>query len=443
MDGKEFAEHRSRVISVFKENGITEGVVAFKSNPLLSEPFTGSDYPFSQEGNFYWLTGWEKPDSAIFFDIATGHSILFIPKYSDHYEIWNGPIPDPEDVKAISGTDEILFMPDFEEHVQAAGKKVYGALKQIHIEGVEVNNHALISACGIARRIKSEYEIEQLRKASSLTSDAVVHVMNTIQPGWTEMEVDAEFTYYGLKKGAREKSFLTIAASGKNSVYLHSSANEGVCNDGELLLLDCGFFWNHYAGDVTRTFPVNGKFTEDQKRVYNLLLKKQIELIDMVKPDLTFQDMNNAMFRATFDICKELGIITTDEYSDDLARLFTPHSLTHHVGCNVHDVNYSRSEVIKDSWQESRTCKKNMVITIEPGVYFHKPRFLKLKDDPKYEGRINWDLAMKYCDSVAGIRIEDDVLVTETGHEVISTCPKTVEEIEAIMRKHFDEINHK
>jgi Xaa-Pro aminopeptidase len=284
--------------------------------------------------------------------------------------------------------------------------------------------------------VKSPLEIEYLRKAAELTSDAVVHVMKNIKPGWTEREVDSEFTYYGMKRGASEKSFLTIAASGQNSVYLHSSANEGTCNDGDMLLIDCGFFWNHYAGDVTRTFPVNGKFSDDQKLVYNLLLKEQLKLIDLVQKGKTFITLNDAMFRAVFGIAKELKIIKEDaEYSRDVALIFVPHSLTHHVGCNVHDVNFNSSRIIKDSPENARTLVPGMVITIEPGIYFHKTRYLRMKEEGKYADIIDWDLALRYADSVAGIRIEDDVLVTEDGHEVISTCPKTVEEIEKIMAK--------
>ena len=134
------------------------------------------------------------------------------------------------------------------------------------------------------------------------------------------------------------------------------------------------------------------------------------------------------MFEDIFDIAKQLKIIKEDtKFTINVALLFVPHSLTHHVGCNVHDVNFNDEiGIIPDSRKEATHLVPGMVITIEPGIYFHKTRYQRMKEEGKYADIIDWDLALKYADSVAGIRIEDDVLVTETGHEVLSTCPKTV-----------------
>ncbi|EAX98664.1 Clan MG, family M24, aminopeptidase P-like metallopeptidase [Trichomonas vaginalis G3] len=434
MSGDEFRLHRKNLIEVFKQNSIDHGIIVFKGAELRLEPFAGSDYHFYQEGMFYWMSGWEKPDAAISIDIATGQSTLYIEKYGDRYEIWTGPIPTPESIKEVTGVDNVKFIDDLKHDIQ--GKDVYGALDQIKMH----DQTALPSAAGIARRAKTPYEIEQIKKAAELTSEAIIHVMKNIKPGWSEQQVDAEFTYYGFKNGAREKSFLTIAASGQDAVYLHNSANEGVCKDGDLLLLDCGFFWNHYAGDITRTFPVNGKFSVIQRNVYSILLEKQIELCNMIKPGLTFAEMNKTMFKYMYQCLEAIGLIkkemTVDEKNqNEIARVFTPHSLTHHVGCNVHDVNYEKSDLIKDTNDEARTCRPGNIVTIEPGLYFHKTRIQKImaeKSAPYYEF-VDWDWALKLADEVGGIRIEDDMLVTETGNQRLSPCPKSCDEIEQIM----------
>lgn len=431
---QEFRNHRERLVQVFKENGIETGLIIYNSAPLRQEPFTGSDYHFYQEGLFYWMTGWEMPDSVITIDIATGHSTLYIQEYGDRYEIWNGPIPKTESIVKVTGVDEVKFVHALQH--DTAGVDLYGADKQYEMH----DNTALLSAAGIVRRVKTPYEVAAIKKAAELTSEAIIHVMKNIQPGWTEQRVDAEFTYIGAKNGAREKSFLTIAASGQDAVYLHNSANEGVCNDGELLLLDCGFFWDHYAGDITRTFPVNGKFSEIQRTVYSALLKKQIELCEMVKPGLTFTDMNRNMHERMYQVLVEINLVKNPEqakeFTLDIARFFTPHGLTHHVGCNVHDVNYEKSDKIKDTYELSRTCATGNIVTIEPGLYFHKTRILNEIKNPQLKGHefVDWDFAIELADKVGGIRIEDDLLVTENGYERLSPCPKSVEEIEQIMK---------
>ncbi|EAY02935.1 Clan MG, family M24, aminopeptidase P-like metallopeptidase [Trichomonas vaginalis G3] len=434
MIGSEFQLHRDFLLEIFDYYEVDKGLIVLKSAPLRYEPFTGTDLQFYQEAMFYWMTGWEKPDSAILIDIQSGESTLYIPKYDENYEIWTGPIPTTEYIMYITGVDYVKCIDDLEYDIE--GQEIYGALDQFP----EQDQKALLAAAGMARRVKTPYEIEQITKASKLTSEAIIHVMKNIKPGWTEQQVDAEFTYYGFKNGAKEKSFLTIAASGQDAVYLHNEANEGICKDGDLLLLDCGFFVNHYAGDITRTFPVNGKFTPIQRNVYSILLEKQIELCNFVKPGLSFRNLNSKMSDLIYECLEAIGVINMEKevnnkHREDIADIFTPHSVTHHLGCNVHDVHYGYSDIIFEIYEKAIKLEPGFVITIEPGIYFHKARIQKIieeKNLPFYDC-VNWEYALTLADQVGGIRIEDDLLVTETGADRLSPCPKSCDEIEEIM----------
>jgi Xaa-Pro aminopeptidase len=234
--------------------------------------------------------------------------------------------------------------------------------------------------------------------------------------------------------------------------------------------MDCGAFVNHYAGDITRVFPMSGKFSGVQERVYNALLRRQIELIEMVKPDVRMRDMWAALDRVIVELVIELGLLhlgpngqspplavaeekpsggsggsekrpdhpeaanwpagLPPSVASRISKLFCPHGLSHHLGCNVHDpVHWTGGYR-----QHFGRLLPGAVITIEPGIYFHEGRLGRERESPLLAELIDWELAAEYAREVGGIRIEDDVLVTEAGYDVRSAaCPKTVSEIEAVM----------
>lgn len=436
MEGKCFRMHRERLVSVFKSHGINEGVIVYDAPDVEEERFTGSELPFIQDGMFYWLTGWEDPSAIILIDISTGKSTLLLKEYDEKYEIWTGPIPSNESVITATGVDEIKFHGDLNDIITSIKpSKIFSHTNFPFLPDEEIDEQTLLTAAAIARRTKFPHEIDALRRAAEATSEAIKDVWKDVQPGMMEYDVETSFLYHGAKLGGRIPSFLTIVAAGPRSVYLHYSQNKYQIEDGDLILLDCGLFIDHYAGDITRTFPANGKFSEDQKRVYDLLLAKQIELIEMVKPNITFTQLNNATYEKVFEVLKVLKIVPSDcPYDLNITRVFLPHGVSHHVGCNVHDhsMNISNESLIIETVDKARTIEANQIITIEPGIYFHAVRLQKLKDAPEY-ANIDFDLALHYAKTVGGIRIEDDVLVTETGFKVLSTCPKSSDDIEALM----------
>ena len=437
VDGEEFREHRQKVVNIIKKSQKNdEGIIFYVSEVQREERFTDGETEFFQDGLFYWLTGWEDSDAAIIIDIKKNHSILYTKKYDDDYEIWHGERPTPESIKQITCVDEVREISKLPNDLKKYSIIHTGLCAELrpYFSAISKNcilTEEFVAAAGLARRIKSQKEKETLRAASQLTADAAVHCMKTVRPGIPEQDVDAEFTYYGMKHGAKFKSFPTIAASGQNSVYLHSNSNKGTCKDGDLLLLDCGLMFKHYAGDITRTFPVNGKFSDDQKLVYEKMLNLQISLIEAVKPGITFFQLQELMNKGVYQILHEIGVAKSPEYKQEVASFFVPHLISHHIGCSCHDLHAFNSDMIPDATR-GLLLEPGMEISIEPGIYFHKARIMKEQKMLKKNG-LDIDVAIRFADSVGGIRIEDDVFVTENGHEVLAVCPKTVEEIEKIM----------
>ena len=445
VDAEEFKEHRNKVLEIIRKTNPQENdIIFYVSEIQREERFTNGETEFFQDGLFYWLTGWEDSDSAIIINVKTGLSTLFTKKYDEEYEIWHGTKPTPEYIKQITGVDEVKENSEITDYLLKASvihtgicPEIENYLSKLSSITSKLGKNCLatedfLTAAGIARRIKSQKEKETLRQASQLTADAAVHCMKTVRPGMPELDVDAEFTYYGMKHGAKYKSFPTIAASGQDAVHLHSCANKGICKDGDLLLLDCGLMFMHYAGDITRTFPVNGKFTDDQKLVYNKLLELQLSLIDMVTPRENFFHLQQSMNKGVYKILYEIGVAKSPEYNEQIASFFVPHGISHHIGCSCHDLHTYSSSIIADPTR-GLILQPGMEISIEPGIYFHKGRIQKEKDFLESQG-LDVDRALHFADAVGGIRIEDDVFVTQDGHEVLAVCPKTVDEIEAIMK---------
>lgn len=435
MDGKCFAAHRQRVVDILKEHRLAHSVILLRSGQELKEPFSDGELTFYQEALFFWMTGWKEANSAIVIDVLANKSILLIPDYDDDYEVWTGPIPSDEEIIAQTGVDEVSTMEALDSILEEINKtshpvhRFLGYPEDPSLKCDDVNT--FVAVTGLARKTKFDWEINCLRKAAELTSDAVVHVMKNTKPGITEKIIEANFLHYGLTHGADGLCFPTIAASGHNAGFLHYLRNSSVVKNDSLILIDCGFFYNHYSGDVSRTFPANGKFNEIQKKMYNSVLALQMSLIASVKPGIQIEDLDSMAAQGIFKILKEFEIVKKDEEFDfEISFIFLPHGVSHHIGCNNHDpcINEGTGKIRP---RDEDLLQKGMIISMEPGIYFNKISLERSKND---DLPINYDKAFEFCDVIGGIRIEDDLLVTESGCQVLSTCPKTVDEIEEIMK---------
>lgn len=429
---------RKNIYDIFMVKGRVEMKEAFKKNreKLLNRielfsaavifagkaPYKRGDekYPFSPDRNFYYLTGIDREDCILFMaKTRTGvQETLYIPRDNGVMAKWVGANMTAEEATAISGIENIAWIDEFESEFASyifknGIKKMWmdmenrewdDALSPSLEFAAKVRRNAphmiigdLYPDFSEMRLIKEEWELERMRKAMDITRLGIEEMMKTAKAGMKEYEVEAAYEYTLLKHGVREKAFQTIAAGGKRGTILHYVANNQPVEDGELILIDAGAQWEWYNGDISRTFPINGKFTERQKLVYNIVLEGQQKVIDAIRPGVPFGTLNELLKEYYFEALKEIGLVDTKE---DVAKYYY-HSVSHYLGAETHDVGRYGDRVLQPG----------MVLTVEPGLYIEE-----------------WEI---------GIRIEDDVLVTEEGNEVMTSAMiKTVEEIEAFMEKY-------
>ncbi len=405
-------------------------------------------YRYRQNSDFFYLTGFEEPEAIAV--IAPGRDkkfTMFVRPRDLEQEIWNGYRSGVEGAVKDFSAEEAFPISEFDEKLQeildgpnvlyyAFGhtspemdQKIIRQLTSMR----ETNRKPLEPPRTIVdpstilhemRVIKSEAEIEIMQTAADIAADAHVEAMKSVRPGMMEYEVEAMLEAYFRKQGAAGSSYTSIIGSGGNATVLHYISNQDELKDGDLLLVDAGAEYKGYASDITRTFPINGKFTQAQRDIYDLVLKTQKSCVDMVRPGVRLEDLKTHSIELLTEGMVELGLLKGDPkklIEDKKYMQFYMHNLGHYLGIDVHDAGryYFNGE--------SRPAEVGMVMTIEPGLYI-SPDTSRIPDD------FNKDIPEKYLG--IGVRIEDDVLVTENGARVLThRVPKDAEEIEALMAK--------
>lgn len=384
-----------------------------------------SHYPFVVNRNFYYLTGIDQANTVLVM-VKGEHkadSFLFIDGFDPVKALWEGAGLSFEEASKISGinVDNVRERSTLDTFIanllQTSRRAIFGEISTFyfdlerqsfqqkdteamlysrHIKNmfnyINVKTNQTILAR--LRMVKDEVEVDLTKKAIAITDKALNHVMKNLQPNMYEYEVEAEYNYI-LNKHHVIPSFTTIAASGKNGTILHYEKNNEVAKDGDLILLDLGVNYNNYCSDISRTYPVNGKFSERQKQIYEIVLKANKETIKWVKAGITMEAFNNYGKQILIDGLKEIGLIKED--SEILKYYY--HSLGHYLGLDVHDVG-----------DYQMVIPENSILTVEPGLYIAEENI--------------------------GIRIEDNILVTKDGAiNLSSALIKEVQDIEAFMKK--------
>lgn len=370
-----------------------------------------SDYPqasdFRQNNDFFYLTGLETPDSWLVLAARPGGrvaEILFVPERESSEERWTGPKPGTEEAARISGIQNVRHTSEFEQMVKSGQM---AALSQAGPLRLPLNESALADelvremaatasdvrdiepVLAQVRLVKDDFEIRMLRHAIEVTDRAQRAAMKAAHPGIYEYELEAVIEYEFRHGGAERVGFPSIVGAGPNSVVLHYDESRRRTEPGDLVVMDIGAEYSYYTADVTRTIPVTGEFTDRQERLYELVLGAQRAALEAVRPGNTMADVSRAAHSYLQTNSGELcGETSCDQHF--------VHGVGHWLGMDVHDVG-----------SYATPFRPGMVLTVEPGVYLPEE-----------------DL---------GVRIEDDVLVTEDGREVLSTAPKTADEVEAAM----------
>ncbi|WP_026244408.1 Xaa-Pro aminopeptidase [Dasania marina] len=430
---QEFARRRKNLMAQMEPDSIA--IV-----PAAKEVIRNRDceYPFRQDSDFYYLTGFAEPDAVLLLIPGReyGETIVFCRERDPKMELWHGYRSGPEGVCAEYGADDAFPISDIDDILpgllegrervyysmgrnQDFDRKVMGWVNIIrskvrsgaHPPGEFLDLDHLLHDL---RLYKSAAEIRIMRKAGELSAQAHKRAMQICKPGIMEYQLESEILHEFSRNGARFPAYSTIVGAGKNGCVLHYIDNNCKIKDGDLILIDAGCELEHYAADITRTFPANGKFSKEQKALYNIVLEAQEQAIATIKPgnhwnqshDITVQVITKGLLALGLLKGELDTLIEEGAYKD-----FYMHRAGHWLGMDVHDVGDYK---VADEW---RVLEEGMAMTVEPGIYVAPNNMQVAK---KWRG--------------IGIRIEDDIVVTKGGCENLTAAvPKTVADIEALM----------
>lgn len=405
---------------------------------------------FRQDHMFVYLTGVLEPEFQVAVLGPAAYTVLFVPERDAYWATWNGVVRTKEEIREQYGVDEVQYDDQIATVLHKYNIETVFMMMDQSFSGMNefslVRDNTLNNALRRGREVKTASEIELMKVANVISSNAHVTAMAAVQPGWSEFQSESLFLYECYNCGSRFQAYNPIFGSGANGAVLHYSVNEDRMEDGELLLVDAGAEYRGYASDITRTYPVNGQFTPRQAELYNVVLKALNECIEMLRPGESWSNVSAHATRVLSQGLIDAGLVigTVDDIiSNRIINLFYPHSLGHMIGIAVHDVEalfvkgapvvepierHMRGEVMDISLLEP-----GMVLTVEPGLYFIPALLEPAFEDANQAQFLNATLLREYFD-FGGIRIEDDCAITETGYDNLTNVPKTVADIEAAMR---------
>ncbi len=411
MERKFFENNRKKLYNVMKDNSIAV-LFSGKAPKKLGD----ENYAFTPLRNFYYMTGLDKQNMTVVLykngDIC--ETTVFIERYDEVKAKWVGAVMLPDEVTEISGISNVSYLDEFDEIFASImfNKRIENVYMDFeNRDFVTVGNafdlserigknypyinfinvHNIIAEF---RMIKEDCEIEKIEKAIDITKKGIYAMMSNSRAGMMEYEIEAYFDFELKSNGVKDFAFKSITASGKNGTVLHYSDNNCKTDKNDLILCDVGAQWEYYNGDITRTFPVNGKFTPRQKEIYNIVLEGQRKVIDAIKPGLEFKKLNEILKEHYAVELKKIGLISSD---DDVSKYYY-HGVSHMLGLETHDVGRHNEGLLQEG----------MVFTVEPGLYIVEEKI--------------------------GIRIEDNIVVTSNGCRVLSKdIIRTVDEIESFM----------
>jgi Xaa-Pro dipeptidase len=453
--------NREKLLRMFKADSKNGEVIILKGGESQNRHETDHEELFRQESYFHYLFGVKEPDCWGAIDVASGRAFLFIPRLPEAYAVWMGKIHPPSHYQQLYGVEEARYVDELAKvlseelqcktiHVMHGVNSDSGnAHKEIAFPGIEnftVEKQRLFPVLSECRVIKSPLELDLLRYVNRVSSEAHKQVMRQIKPGMSEFQMESIFLHECyFKGGCRHTSYTCICASGENGAILHyghaAAPNSKQLHDGDMVVFDMGVEYHCYASDITCSFPVNGKFTADQRIVYETVLAAQQAVMREMKPGVEWGHMHRLANRV---ICQELkrhGLLKgeVDEMmKHHVGALFMPHGLGHFLGIDTHDVGgYPKGmeRIPEPGIKSLRTLRKleaGMVITVEPGIYFIEHLLDRAAKDPAHSQFLNMDVINRFR-RFGGVRIEDDVIITENGIENMTKAPRTVEEIEAWM----------
>ncbi len=446
---------------------VGKGVILFLGNKEVAMNYAANNYPFRQDSSFLYYFGLDMPGLAGMIDCENAAEIVYGSDPSLEDIIWVGkqeplqekalrsgvskvkPLErlDGDVFRVIAHSREVHYLPPYREQrrLQLA---YYDNLKY---EEVDRNaSETLIRAVVAQRSVKDSYELEEMENTmNSVTAEAYSRAVNLIRPGAYEYHIAGTIEGYALEKYCRMAYPIICTVNGE-TLHNHYYGNE--LKNGQLLLIDAGAeSARRYATDITRTYPVSGQFSNQQKEIYKIVLDAQEEAIKSIRPGKPYLEVHMTAATAITKGLIELGLMkggVEDAVNHGAHALFFPHGIGHMIGLDVHDMEdigedyigyddeFKRSDQFGTAYlRMARRLQEGNVVTVEPGIYFIEPLIEKWRNEGRYRDFIDYRALAKYV-GTGGIRIEDNVIVTDNGHRIIGNpIPKTIEELEAILKK--------
>jgi Xaa-Pro aminopeptidase len=429
----EYARRRQRLLAMLEPNSI-----AIVPAATLAVRSRDTEYPFRQDSDFLYLTGFEEPDAVAVLLPGRGHGefVLFCHERDPDHALWNGERAGTEGACADFGADDAFPLADIDDIlpglIEGRGRVYYSMGRSAdfdaRIMGWVTSIRSKVAAGAVPpgeftdldhllhelRLHKSAAEQRQLRQAAAISVAAHRRAMRQCRPGMREFQLEAELQHEYARHGARHAAYPAIVAGGANACTLHYTCNAAKLRRGDLVLIDAGCEYRGYASDVTRSFPVGGRFSRRQRALYDVVLAAQAAALQAIRPGADWNAAHDASVEVITDGLIDLGLLRgrRRRLIDGAAyRRFYPHRVGHWLGLDVHDVGDYRPG------GEWRQLEAGMALTVEPGLYIGID---ERSVPPAWRG--------------IGIRIEDDVLVTADGHEVLSAgLPSEPDAIEALM----------
>ena len=437
IEQQEYQQRREKLMEK-----IGNGTAIFRSAPM-AVMHNDVEYTYRQDSDFYYLTGFNEAEAvAVFAPHHEEHRfILFVQPKDPEKETWTGYRCGVEGAKERYGADQAYPINELDEHLLkylmnaeriyyhlgrdrnfndkilsywqrlVAGYQKKGTIPTA-IEDTKPLTHPM-------RLVKSDAEIALMRRATAISAEAHNRAREFARPGVYEYQVAAEIEHTFRLEGAMGVAYPSIVASGANACVLHYIENERQMQDNELLLIDAGCCYGYYNGDITRTFPVGGKFTPEQKTLYELVLEAQLKAIEQVQPGNPYNQFHDTAVSVLVDGLMELGLLVGDKeeiIKEEKYKPFYMHRTGHWLGLDVHDAGTYKHN--KETW---RNLQPGHIVTVEPGLYI-SPYIKPVEGQPEIPD----------CWKGIGIRIEDDVLVTEGGHDILTAdVPKSVTKMES------------
>jgi Xaa-Pro aminopeptidase len=439
-----FAARRARLCQQ-----MAPGAVAIVATAPEVARNSDSDYPYRHDSYFYYLTGFTEPDSVLVLVAAQGsapaQATLFCRQKNAEREIWDGFRHGPDGAKAAFGFDAAFPIDELDAEMArllANATAVYYALGHSAALDLQMKTwlgsvrrqarsgvtapavaHDLLTLLDEMRLFKDDGEQALMLRAATISGQAHERAMRASRAGMFEYEIEAELLHEFRRNGAQFPAYTPIVAAGANACVLHYNVNNAQSRDGDLILIDAGCELDSYAADITRTYPVNGRFSEPQKILYELVLAAQAAALAQIRPGTIYTDMHDAAVRVLAQGMLDTGLLdrascgsVDDVIAQNAYRQFYMHGTGHWLGLDVHDTGAYRD--VAAPGKPSRPLQPGMALTVEPGIY--------VRPAPGVPQQF-WNI---------GIRIEDDIVVTSDGYRILSdAAPKTVADIEHCMRR--------